>query len=148
MAREILFRGKRSDTGEWVEGLLSQTTVIAADKAAYVATTIVKLFEKPFCGEWYEVDPATVGQYAGLNDKNGKRIFEGDLLRYTERAFNGSDVPCVNPVEFAEGGWAVDCWFLNNWLYDGKNGNIQLDEVEVVGNIHDNPELMEGGGEE
>ena len=74
----------------------------------------------------------------------GKKIFEGDIVRYTERRFGGEDVPVVNVVEFAEGGFAVRNYFLNHWLRDGLNGNIQMEGIEVIGNIHDNPELLEG----
>ena len=91
------------------------------------------------------VDPATVGQYTGLTDKNGKRIFEGDVVRFTERHLGGEDVHVVEAVEFAEGGFATHRYFLNNWLRNAVKGNCQLQDIEVIGNIHDNPELLEGG---
>ena len=48
-------------------------------------------------------------------------------------------------VVYVEGGFAVKAYFLNNWLWDSVHGNIQLRDVEVIGNIHDNPELLKGG---
>lgn len=134
--RDILFRGKRLNNGEWKFG-------------SYVYQygcheILLESCESEYGADHYGVDPATVGEFTGLTDKNGTKIFEGDVVRYTERKFNGSDVQCIKHVEFAEGGWCVDCWFLNNWLFDGANGNIQLEEIEIIGNIHDNPELLEG----
>ena len=142
--REILFRGKRIDNGEWVEGAFLNDR----DGAFYICPAVSDITygdngNRRRIGCWYRVAPTTVGQYTGLTDKNGKRIFEGDVVRYTERKINGSDVPCVHPVEYAEGGWYVDVWFLNNWLYDGANGNTRLEDIEVIGTIHDNPELLE-----
>ena len=135
--REILFRGRTTAGKEWVSGFYAVYSTAPFIGAPNPQGTML----------WFEVDPSTVGQYTGLTDKNGKKIFEGDIVRYTERKINGSDVPCIKQVEFAEGGWCVDCWFLNNWLHDGANGNIQLEEIEVIGNIHDNPELLEGGND-
>lgn len=136
MNREILFRGKRTDNGEWVEGHL----------IVYPRTKRTKIM----VWEWadlefnaIEVRPETVGQFAGLTDKNGKRIFEGDIVRYFQRLLGGVDYEHKDPVLFLEGGFTVGVYFLNNWLRDGSNRNIQLEGIEVIGNIHDNPELLE-----
>ena len=140
--REILFRGKRIDNGEWVEGWLYKRVVhisgintVADAIEVYDGKSILSV-------AYYCVDPATVGQYTGLNDKNGRRIFEGDIVQYAERQLGGEDVPVAYPVEFEEGGFCVRYYFLNNWLRNAVNGNIQLEGIEVIGNIHDNPELL------
>lgn len=142
--REILFRGKRLDNGKWVEGFLVRTTL--------GSTIIVNEVEEYSCGccigigsANFEVDPYTVGQYTGMKDKNGKRIFEGDIIQYYERQLDGKDTPVCDVVVYTEGGFAVKSYFLNNWLWDSVHGNIQLRDVEVIGNIHDNPELLKGG---
>lgn len=113
--REIKFRGKRIDNGEWVYGDLSTKN----------------LFNEPMIyeEEWadYAVIPETVGQYTGLKDKNGVEIYEGDLLQF-------EDYP-PQEVVWEDGGFAVEDYYLADW-YDG---------AVVIGNIHDNPELMEGG---
>ena len=114
--REILFRGKRVDNGEWVYGDL-----IHHD--GYVA-----IWDKnvSYVGD-FEVIPKTVGQYTGLTDKNGNKIFEGDIL---EQDVVQSGTP---HREFVE--WDYD--LLGN-RYDEWSAFF-----EIIGNIHDNPELLE-----
>ena len=135
--REILFRGKWIGNDELVYGAL------------YVyydfSRTIVQILKDRTNGRpaAYEVYPETVGQYTGLTDKNGKRIFEGDIVRFYERQFGGEDAPVIQSVGYEEGGFCVHRYFLNNWLRNAIDGNIQLEGIEVIGNIHDNPELLE-----
>lgn len=135
--RDILFRGKCLDNDEWVYGDLLQfqdrTVIHSTANGCRVADA---------------VDPTTVGQYTGLKDKNGNRIFEGDIVRYFEHQFDGKDEPVCGAVVYEEGGFAVRAYFLNNWLWDSIHGNIQLRDVEIIGNIHDTPELLKGGDEE
>lgn len=119
MTREILFRGKRLDNGEWITGCLV--------KYAYDSTPYIGYLDAWGDGI-YEVDPSTVGQYTGLT-ANGKKIFEGDIvLRFG----------CCYKVCFENGQWvAVDKHGFWVELYDDVT-------YTVIGNIHDNPELLEG----
>lgn len=135
--REILFRGKRLEIGDWVEGSL----IAYPDGDCYIA----RPSSDPNVLDKFAADPATVGQYTGLKDKHGKRIFEGDIVQYYERQFSGADAPINQSVGYEEGGFCVHRYFLNNWLRNAVNGNTQLEGIEIVGNIHDNPELLEGG---
>lgn len=146
--REILFRGKRTDNGEWVYGAYYKQTEFYGEPAEehFIITTNESLdYDQALV--FYGVDPATVGQYTGLKDKNGKRIFEGDEVRYPDN---------IGYVEYDED-WnegVVDWddeemlfYFTNRWsvamgdfdIVDGK-----MIDVEVIGNIHDNLELAGG----
>lgn len=135
--REVVFRGKRIDNGEWVEGSYCHAEKLDRSGDEHF------IIEYSANGSSHRVDPETVNQYTGLKDKNGKRIFEGDIVQYYERQIGGEYAPIVQPVGFEEGGFGVYRYFLNNWLRDAINGNILLEEIEVIGNIHDNQELLE-----
>lgn len=152
--REILFRGKRKDNGEWIEGFFAQSgekTYIIVDNDIMVGYVTMK-----------EVFPKTIGQYTGLTDKNGTKIFEGDIIRYAdEDEYNMylESLECpkeYDGVDFSKM-WAVDevvyaieigypAFDLNESDFD-YNGLSALNEsyqyfYEVIGNIHDNPELL------
>lgn len=93
MNREILFRGKRVDNGEWVKGL----------PFSLHATNNVEGIET-YDGERHKVDPDTVGQFTGLTDKSGKRVFEGDVMEFY---VYGSHYKGV--VSFVDGNFRVMC---------------------------------------
>ena len=131
MMREILFRGKRLDNGAWVYGSLLQ---VECDDGSIVTAILER---KDSVGD-AEVHPSTVGQYTGLKDKHGNRIFEGDVL-----TVDGEDGFFVlefqeDTARFVMYGDSIVVDFDNFWSY----------EVEVMGNIHDNPELLERGASE
>ena len=134
--REILFRGKELDCGDWVEGYL-----IRNDSICYPALFIgmieasrTRYGELSIDGHYLpQVDPDTVGQYTGLKDKNGKRIFEGDIvmfLDYTEPAF------VVWDQEDAR-------WYMHysDCMLDFSYRCVPS-AIEVIGNVHDHPELI------
>ena len=145
--REILFRGKRLDNGEWVEGWYQPETTIKHWNGIQetVGVTIAYKAEDGFLEDTL-VDPATVGQYTGLKDKNGKRIFEGDIVAQNWYDYDEPRDDSFGKVVFCE----YDCSFSvmdvnkDGFMPLGRCGSYHW-EVEVIGNIHDNPELLKGG---
>lgn len=134
--RKILFRGKRMDDGEWVEGYLVKA--VGGECMILPVTT-------EHCGgaefsEGYHCDPTTVGQYTGLKDKNGKRIFEGDICRNTR---TGEIVSVKWHGTMA--GYVWDKRRADGFLFDFGELFRACDKYEVIGNIHDNPEMLKGG---
>ena len=128
---EILFRGKRIDNGEWVEGYYYKAKYCRTDDELcdYITVPHPKEYNEPSLH--YIVNPETVGQYTGLKDKNGTKIFEGDIVAMP--AYGGGKHKAV--VYFKGGKFAVDG---SNYGFK----DIAPKRMEVIGNIHDNPEAM------
>jgi len=129
MDREILFRGKRDGDGEWVMG----------DRAGY--SDYVMIWDLIDKGVGYLVDPATVGQFTGLCDKNGVKIFEGDIVNAGYENANGSFFHYYSVVfSIDNGSWEI----YNKELHFKRLTQITIvkNSIEVIGNIHDNPELL------
>ena len=158
--REILFRGKRIDNGEWVEGFYHFAKWYLNGNF----TGKITYYIRPIgAQDAYQVDPKTVGQFTGLTDKNGKKIFEGDIIRYADEYKYRMYLESLECPEEYEGVDFSDLWTVDEVIYGIKvgypafdlrkhdfesNGLSELHEscnyfYEVIGNIHDNPELLE-----
>ena len=155
---EIIFRGKRVDNGEWVYGYLSKSRGINRQ-----LELCIDYEEKGImCSSI--VIPETIGQYTGLKDKNGKRIFEGDVIRYADideyncyieslefpEAYDGQDFSNMFAIDEVVYGINIGypAFDLNRHNFE-VNGLSELNEsgqyfYEVIGNIHDSPELIKG----
>ena len=124
--REILFRGKDVNN-KWHFGNFIKDKYYFSEEICYSIYSVG-------CGE-HQVIPETAGQYTGLTDKNGTKIFEGDIVKvsYTD----GFEIGAI-------------CWSNLNFRFcfntpEGFSYGFNVsDELEVIGNIHDNPELLEG----
>lgn len=122
--RKISYRAKRKDNGEWVYGVplkegYSQEVEMLWYEYGSLAYT-----------ERVQVIPETVGQYTGLTDKNGKEIFEGDIVKVLGKH--------IDVVVFYKG-----CFCMDRQLYNYEFTFQSSEQLEVIGNIHDNPELVE-----
>lgn len=138
--REILFRGKSKGKPEWVYGSLykegSQAFILVGGR----------FYPEPSNGQsalgimdWYEVFPDSIGQFTGLLDKHGRKIFEGDIV-----------VTCPSPLSISDGGdvskrLIVDSWVFTDMCYSAMcKKSRKVDKFyKIVGNIYDNPELLE-----
>lgn len=139
--REILFRGKSVNDGNWVQGSLVVTTIEpSADnpiKHYHIEDMTIGVFPNGFQSGLSEtVDPETVGQFTGLTDKNGKKIFEGDIVRHYN---NGCDVSAfeVGAIRWNE---KYACFERTS-----LPGTVRVHDecrYEVIGNIYDNPEIL------
>ena len=143
--REILFRGKRLDNGEWVEGYLYEheppLVGIVSEKDEpeaskwFIARTGFADWNMPRPVELVEVDPSTVGQYTELKDKNGERIFDGDIVQEHVKTNHSKQ---IFRVAFDYGTFI----FNNGYVKVPVSG---IYRIKVIGNIHDNPEFMKEG---
>lgn len=137
--REILFRGKRRDDGRWVYGYLVKLPcpIHVGDSSPW--HIIVPPVDPDDNGGRYNVDPDTVGQYTGLTDKNGQRIFEGDILRYINEDGESHYITVV----FEECAFLIEDEGITDPDLLTSYGCLG---PEVFGNIHDNPDLRFKGG--
>lgn len=155
MDREILFRGKRVDNGEWIEGDLVHSIYSVNDTCVGKYGCTLGMHQVIF---------ETVGQYTGLTDKNGKKIFEGDILKCND---NSKDLVKVvfGEFEVVEVDTLRDIETVIGWHYEVvptddlskcEPFNISMSltdfyiqslcNMQIIGNIHDNPELLEQEG--
>ena len=131
--REILFKAKRIDNGEWVEGCYA-----ALDDKSFICTNVVELY-RVHALRWFEIDPETLCQFTGLCDKNGKRIWENDILM----AHLDESYPEDTTYETVE--WGIAGWVTHeaNSIDRQYLDEFDLEHFEVVGNIFDNKELLQ-----
>jgi len=146
MKREILFRGKRKDNDEWIEGSLlnfRENTYIIPHDSEYCYDDTEKL---AFDVKYFEVLPETVGQFTGMSDVNGVKIFEGDIFKGYKIA--GRRVNFVFWYDEDERAFMYGSVYKKGYRLSISKYCISIkeSEIEIIGNIHDNPEVL-GGGE-
>ena len=154
MKREIKFRGKRIDTGEWIFGSLHIPNKLLRGVYICPDTTFGDLvpgfkdgddFEemaKLGCaiGRYHRVDIESVGQYTGLKDKNGQEIYEGDIVKIDE----GDPVAVSYENIYASFGIYRKGWAFLHYFHEA----VEPEDCEVIGNVHDNPELLKQEAEQ
>ena len=134
--REIIFRGKREGVRDWVYGNLIEcsNTALIGGGWDIQFNNERKLYEAYL----EEIIPETVGQFTGLVDKNGVKVFEGDVVKITH-GNTTAPKPYIRKVEII-----LSSFGQLDMFGSFSNGELNYPEVEVIGNIHDNPELLEG----
>ena len=138
MNREILFKAKRLDNGEWVEGYYLNITKINH----FICTGKIKLdgaVKGIIAPEMYEIDPDTLCQYTGLTDKNGQKIWENDILKANLDESYPEDITYIkilwDEYRFCTNeNYSTDIEALKKW---------DAEHFQVCGNIFDNPDLLE-----
>lgn len=150
--REILFRGKcvgEDDYWGWQEGHYVYLKDHYKNRETHrIYTGYAECDCGSFYADFYEVDPKTICQFTGLMDKNGKYVFDGDILKFTD---TNADYEWIGKVEFgnpnAEYNWGFQLVYISGtkantdilmWFDMEESGAF----CEVIGNIHDNPELL------
>ena len=138
--REILFKGKKKDNGEWIEGYLMDGGM-PGEKRIFIGKLVIGKWTVT-ADEFDEVDPDTICEYTGLTDKNGKKIWENDIVLVTNKNY------CSGKIESSIGNIFIT---FGTWYIGGKTqdrlysiNNDTIFQNELVGNIFDNPELLQG----
>lgn len=147
--REYKFRGKCIDTSEWVYGNL-----IVQGEKPYIVSEIEIICDgecADLCAtEWREVHPESVGQCTGINDVNGKEVYEGDIIK-TYEVYNNRVDENILVCKSEDGLQDLSFWKENEWGvplcyisegYENKGVSYPMVECKTIGNIHDNPELI------
>lgn len=141
--REILFRGKRTINGDWVYG-----DFVRGNERKSLRDSIFVYDSETQSFNDYEINPSTLGQYTGLKDKNGNRVFDGDILHISKIAdgLGGYYQPPLDyPVNVVVK-WDLCAWMWETLCEDKRYISFPDSwchyECDIIGNIHDNPELL------
>lgn len=147
MKREILFRGKSIGTDEWLYGHLFNYGLMAPSNVPCISVCVPTSWEEAY--NLYAVHPDTIGQYTGLKDKNGIKIFEGDIFKTPrgsigEVVFGRAEEECTHREHRRK---ITDVYTTYGWIFKRADGytcaiDDEILQGEVIGNITDTPELM------
>lgn len=137
--REILFRGKDADSNEWRYGYYAHFEDMRGVKANLIYTGYADVHMGSLLTDCHDVKPETVGQFTGLTDKNGVKIFEGDIVKYIEIDIDGSDDKYIGVIYYNQ---STANYVIQKRKYKVNFVTSWIGDVEVVGNIHDDPELL------
>lgn len=137
--RDIKFRGKRLDNGGWVYGDFTRR------KSRYAPQLDTTYGISDEFGTFRAVDQSTVGQFTGLCDKNGREIYEGDIVELTNtyKGMNTKSIVEIDFIDFTFAGKWKDKYSPSGYMYNPLGSyNFPIVTIEVIGNIYENPELL------
>ena len=147
MNREILFRGKSIGIGVWLYGHLFNYGLTAPSNVPCISVCVPKSWKEAYI--LYAVSPDTIGQYTGLTDKNGVKIFEGDIIKTPrgsigEVVFGRAEEECTHREHRRK---ITDVYTTYGWIFKRADGytcaiDDEILQGELIGNVTDNPELM------
>lgn len=162
MEDRYLFKAKRADNGEWVQGYYVKGLDIYTKEVHLIFEPTTMFYSSGETDGWYKVDPSTICQCTGLKDKNGNLIWENDIVRFKHEKFDFDDGlelferTCLPNKKEYKRNYVVE--FCNTHTHYGlrfRNGSIWfmvhkmtvvMHDTEVIGNIFDNKELLESEG--
>ena len=138
MSREIKFRGKRKDNNEWIYGFVWKCIDPCKEETIYKGTFIQTGVN---IDKWHEIYPESLGEFMGLEDKNDKEIYEGDIVDYSCAEYCDPEISCTPHIIDSGRG---EIYYLKTG-YEIKNAEFPPDcyELEIIGNIYENPNLLE-----
>ena len=144
--REILFKAKRVDNGEWVDGYLFDNGFDGEEKKYFIGGLIIEKYNGTACDEWditgidfYEIDPETICQFTGMTDKNGVRIWKNDIVE----AWSQGSRAIGTVKQRVDGLWIMSPAWQNHEFWELKPNSNGETTVEVLGDAFDNPELLQ-----
>lgn len=155
MEDRYLFKAKRIDNGEWVQGYLFDDWF--ENGKIFIGGLVIEEYNGTACDDWnitgidfYEVDPSTICQCTGMKDKNGKLIWENDVVKkefYTDYdAFSNSE-EYIGIVKVSNCAWVIETIRDKciRPIFEAMLYSEDVEHFEILGNVFDNPELLEGG---
>lgn len=155
MEDRYLYKAKSKDNGEWVQGYYVKGLDMYDKEIHLIFEPATSFYSNGETAGWHEIDPSTICQCTGLKDKNGKLIWENDIIHkpfYTDYDAYANSEAYTGRIQYEDGGWSVeitksDGSICASSIIEMIGYSKDIEHFEVLGNIFDNPELLESEGQ-